>query len=248
MSSAVSLLRLESVSRSFWRGATEIPVLRGISLDVHPGDFVAVYGQRNAGKTTLLKVAAGFECPDSGRVTFLGDDLAGVSRRRFTRLHRDGIGWVEHSGPRSDGLSMRAYVAMPLLGEMGAIQAQRRAGSVLADVGVDDCADRRWDELSDAARMLVAIAHALVRRPKLLIVDDPTVGLGMTDRESIVGLLRQAADEDGVGILMAVPDMPAMVQADRVHSLGRGRLLSPAGAPPGRRSNVVEFPGGRGGR
>jgi putative ABC transport system ATP-binding protein len=240
----MSLLRLESVSRSFWRGTTEIAVLRGVSLEVEPGDFVAVYGQRNAGKTTLLKTAAGFEAPDSGCVTFLGEDLTRMSRRRFTRVHRSDIGWVEHAGPRSYGLSMRAYVAMPLLGEMGATQAQRRAGSVLADVGVEDCADHRWDELSDAARMLVAIAHVLVRRPRLLIADDPTVGLGMADRDSIIALLRQAADAHDVGILMAVPDMPAMVHADRVHSLGRGRLLSPVGARTGSRGNVVEFPGG----
>jgi ABC-type lipoprotein export system ATPase subunit len=243
----MTLLRLESVSRSFWRGATEIPVLRDVSLEVGMGDFVAVYGQRNAGKTTLLKVAAGFETPDSGCVTFRGDDLAQMSRRRFTRLHRDEVGWVEHAGPRSYGLSMRAYVAMPLLGDMGATQAQRRAGSALADVGAEDCAERQWDELSDAARMLVAIAHALVRRPELLIVDDPTVGLGMTDRDLIVGLLRSTADDRGVGILMAVPDMPAMVHADGVHSLGRGRLLSPSDGPPEPSGKVLEFPRGRGG-
>jgi ABC-type cobalamin/Fe3+-siderophores transport system ATPase subunit len=241
----MSLLRLESVSRSFWRGTTEICVLRDVSLKVGPGDFVAVYGQRNAGKTTLLKVAAGFEPVDSGCVTLHGDDLGRMSRRRFARLHRDQIGWVEHAGPRSYGLSMRAYVAMPLLGGMGAAEAQRRAGSVLADVGAEDCADRRWDELSDAARMLVAIAHALVRRPDLLIVDDPTVGLGMSDRDLVIGLLRHTADEQGVGILMAVPDMPAMLYADRVHSLGRGRLVSPAGPSAEDRGNVLQFPGGR---
>lgn len=238
------LLHIESVSKSFWRGATEQPVLRNVSLDVDEGEFVAVYGQRNSGKTALLKVAAGFEVPDSGRVTFRGADLAGVSRRDFMRLHRHEIGWVEHAGPRSIGLSMRAYVAMPLLGGMAAARAQREAGSALADVGADDCADQEWEELSDAARMLVAIAHALVRRPSLLIVDDPTVGLGMTDRDLIVGLLRSTADDQGVGILMAVPDLPAMLQADRVHALGRGRLLSPAGTSG---DNVVEFPGGRSG-
>jgi ABC-type lipoprotein export system ATPase subunit len=240
------LLRLESVSRSFWRGATEIPVLRDVSLDVGEGDFVAVYGQRNAGKTALLKVAAGFEIPDTGRVTFREDDMAGMSRRRLTRLHRDEIGWVEHTGPRSLGLSMRAYVAMPLLAEMGAAQAQRRADLALADVGVEDCADQQWGEISDAARMLVAIAHALVRRPALLILDDPTVGLGMTDRDLIIDFLRSTADDHGVGVLMAVPDMPAMARADRVHSIGRGRLLSAPEPTPDPSSNVVEFPGGRG--
>ncbi|HEX2161501.1 MAG TPA: ATP-binding cassette domain-containing protein [Thermoleophilaceae bacterium] len=236
------LLQLESANRSFWRGSTEIRVLRDVTLSVDQGDFVAVYGQRSAGKTTLLKTAAGFEPLDAGSVTFRGEDLAAMSRRRLTRLHRDEIAWVEHAGPRSFGLSMRAYVALPLLGQMGAMQAQRRAASMLEEVGVDDSGDRRWDELSDAARMLVAIAHALVRKPDLLIVDDPTVGLGMADRDAIVALLRHAAD-DGVAILMAVPDMPAMVHADQVHSLSRGRLLSVPTAARGSHGNVLEFPG-----
>ncbi len=243
----MSLLQIESVSKSFWRGATEHRVLRGISLEVREGEFVAVYGQRNSGKTALLKVAAGFETPDAGRVSFRGADVARMSRRAFMRLHRDEIGWVDHAGPRSTGLSMRAYVAMPLLGDMAATQAQRKADAALAEVGVEDCADQEWDELSDAARMLVVIAHALVRRPSLLIVDDPTVGLGMTDRDLIVGLLRSTATIQGVGVLMAVPDLPAMVQADRVHSLGRGRLLSASGVAEPPRDNVVEFPGGWGG-
>lgn len=241
------LLQLESVSRSFWRGTTELPVLRDVSLEVDAGDFVAVYGRRNAGKTTLLKVAAGFEMPDAGRVLFRGRDLATLARREFTKLHRDEIGWVEHAGPRSFGLEMRAYVAMPLLAGMGATDAQRRADSALANVGAADCADRQWEELSDAARMLVAIAQAMVRRPGLLVVDDPTVGLGMTDRDLIVDLLRSTADDHGVGILMAVPDLPATTRADRVHSLGRGRLLSAADEPPESRDNVLEFPRGRGG-
>lgn len=242
----MSLLELESVSKSFWRGKTELRVLRDVSLRVDAGEFVAVYGQRNSGKTALLKVAAGFEAPDTGQVEFKGTDIAGMSRRAFARLHREEIGWVEHAGPRSGGLSMRAYVAMPLLGEMAAAEAQRRAGGALADVGAEDCAEREWDELSDAARMLVAIAHALVRKPALLVVDDPTVGLGMTDRDQIIGLLRSTASDYGVGILMAVPDMPAMARADRVHALGRGRLLSPSGRPESA-GKVLEFPSRRGG-
>lgn len=241
----MSLLRLESVSRSFWRGPTELRVLRDVSLEVDAGDFVAIYGQRNSGKTTLLKMAAGFEVPDGGRVTFQGKDLAEMSRRDFALTHRDRIGWVEHAGPRSEGLSMRAYVALPLLGAMTANRAQRRAGLALDEVGAEDCADRKWGELSDAARMLVAIAHALVKEPELLILDDPTVGLGMTDRDMITTLLRSTADRD-VGILMAVPDMPAMGQADRIFALGRGQLLSPAEKGGDSRSNIVEFPGPRG--
>ena len=77
---------------------------------------------------------------------------------------------------------------------------------------------------------------------RLLLVDDPTAGLGILDRERVVGLLRSAAEDGGLGVLMAVPDMPAMLHAHEVRSLSRGRLLSPADPPPGS-GNVVEFPG-----
>ena len=81
-----------------------------------------------------------------------------------------------------------------------------------------------------------------MRDPSVLIVDDPTAGLGILDRERIVGLLRSTAEEGGLGVLMAVPDMPAMLHAHEVRSLSRGRLLAPAGTPPQRDGTVIRFP------
>jgi ABC-type lipoprotein export system ATPase subunit len=238
----VTLLALESVSRSHWRGLTEIPVLRDVSLTVKAGDLVAVYGQRNAGKTTLLKIAAGFEPPDVGEVRFGRDRLADLSRTDLACLHRERLGWVERAGPHSSELPLCVYVALPLYRKLGPRQAQRQAMVALEKVGAADCGDQRWGDISDTARTLVAIAEALVREPQLLIVDDPTAGLGIVDRERIVGLLRSTAEEGGLGVLMAVPDMPAMLHAHEVRSLSRGRLLEPAGAQPRRDGTVIEFP------
>jgi ABC-type multidrug transport system ATPase subunit len=95
--------------------------------------------------------------------------------------------------------------------------------------------------------MLVAIAEALVREPRVLIVDDPTAGLGIVDRERVVGLLRNAAEAGGLGVLMAVPDMPAMLHAHQLRSLSRGRLLAPSEPAQGHGpdGNVVHLPRGR---
>jgi ABC-type lipoprotein export system ATPase subunit len=221
------LLRLETISKSYRRGPSETVVLKDVSLDVRAGDMVAVYGQRSAGKTTLLRLAAGFESPDGGRVSFDGRDLAHLSRRQLAHLHRERIGWVERGGPHSRDLPVRVYVALSLYRTLRPLEAQRRATVALARVGVGDCADERWDDLSDTARTLVAIAQALVREPRLLVVDDPTAGLGIVDRERVLGLLRAAAEDGGLGVLMAAPDMPAMLQAHAVRSLSRGRLLAP---------------------
>jgi putative ABC transport system ATP-binding protein len=237
----MALLRLESAGKSFWRGPNELPVLHDVSLEVHAGDLVAIYGQRSSGKTTLLKLAAGFETPDTGRILFDGEDLSRLSRRALARVQRERIGWVERAGPHSRELPMRMYVALPLYRTLGPREAERRAVAALTRVGADGCADQCWDDLSDTARMLVAIAHALVRQPELLVVDDPTAGLGIVDRERVVGLLRSAAEDGGVGVLMAVPDLPAMLHAHEVRSLSRGRLLAPT-EPPEREGTVVEFP------
>lgn len=237
------MLLLESVSKSLWRGPSELRVLKDVSLEVRSGELMAIYGQRGSGKTTLLKIAAGFDAPDGGQVTFAGEDLAGFSRKRLARLHRDQIGWVERAGPHSRDLPIRSYLALALYRRLGARAAQRRAQVALAKVGAVDCADQRWDDLSDTARTLVAIAQALVREPKLLIVDDPTAGLGIIDRERIVGLLRSAAEDGGVGVLMAVPDMPAMLPAHDVRFLSRGRLVAPVQpSMDPRDGTVVDFP------
>jgi ABC-type lipoprotein export system ATPase subunit len=239
------LLRLASVRKSYWRGPTEVRVLRDVSLDVHAGDLVAVYGQRDAGKTTLLKLAAGHEEPDAGAVLFGGRDLAGLSRRQLSRLHREEIGWVERGGPRSIELSLSIvdFVALPLFRSHGPREAPRRAVVALRKVGVERYATQPWETLTNTARVLVAIAQALVREPKLLVVDDPTGGLDIVDRERVVGLLRSAAEEGGLGVLMAVPDMPAMLHAHQVRSLSRGRLLAPPEPPPEDQGQVIEFPG-----
>jgi ABC-type lipoprotein export system ATPase subunit len=240
-SSAVTLLTLSSVSQSYWRGPSERPVLRGVSLEVRAGELVAVYGQRGAGKTTLLKIAAGFDRPDAGQVLFEGVDLASLSRRELAAVHRERIGWVERNGPHSRELPTGVYVALPLYGKVGPTAAQRLAVAALSRVGAADCAERAWDELSDADRVLAAIAHALVREPCLLVVDDPTAGLGIFDRERVVGLLRSAAEDAGIGVLMAAPDMPAMLHAHEVRSLSRGRLMAPASRDEGK-GRVVALP------
>jgi ABC-type multidrug transport system ATPase subunit len=241
------LLSLESVCKSYWRGPHETVVLAEVSMAVHVGELVAVWGQRGAGKTTLAMVAAGLETPDQGIVCFAGRDPGELRRGRTPRLH-EGIGWVQRMGPQSGDFRMIVdYVALPLLGAHSPRAARRRASSVLKRLGVADCAAARWESLTDGERTLVALAHALVREPRLLVADDPTANLNVLQREEVVGLLRRAADEEGLGILITVPDMPDVAYADRIGSLSDGRLVmskeSPAREPPAVDGTVIDFPG-----
>jgi putative ABC transport system ATP-binding protein len=240
----VSLLKLESVSKSYWRGPRELRVLRGASLEVSAGTLLSVYGQRNSGKTALLELAAGFASPDAGRVSFDGADLAGLSGNALARLHREEVGWVEREGPHSPDLPVALHAALPLYGDHGRRAARRRALAALAAYDVEQCADALWRDLSDFERIRCALAQAMVREPRLLIADDPTAGLGLLDREHVCALLRSAAEDRGVAVLMAVPDMSSMLHSHELRALSRGRLIEPA-ARPGTDAAVIDFPDGR---
>lgn len=238
----MTLLALEQVSFSYWRGRKEVRALSNVSLEVPPGELVVVYGKAAAGKSTLLKVAAGLTAPDEGRVLFDGHDLSECTRGHIARLHRKEIGWAERSGPKSDGLSVVVYVALKLYREHGARHAQRMAIAALDKVGAARCASERWTDLPDTDRVLVAIAQACVHKPRLLVVDDPTYGFPAADRERIVALLKATAEDDAVGVLMAVPDMPALLSAHKLRLLHHGRLVAPADLASSYATNVVRFP------
>jgi ABC-type multidrug transport system ATPase subunit len=236
------LLSLDGVCKSYWRGPHETVVLAEVSLAVSPGELVAVWGQRGAGKTTLAMIAAGLETPDRGAVWFEGQELAGASRGRG-RLLREGTGWVQRMGPQSgDFRRVIDYVALPLLGLHSPRGARRRASGMLKRLGIVGCAGECWESLTDGERTLVALAHALVREPRLLIADDPTANLNVLQREEVTRLLRRAADEEGLSILVTVPDMPDMAYADRVGSLSDGRLIV-SRASPADDGTVIDFPG-----
>lgn len=238
------LLALEGVSKSYWRGPHQRRVLADLSLEVREREFVVVWGRRGAGKTTLLKVAAGLEAIDLGVASFEGADMAGMSETQHAWLMRERIGWVRRTGPRSD-LEILDYVALPLLASCGHRQAYARARDALARVGIAECAAQTWASLSDGERALAGIAGGVVRSPRLLIVDDPTANLDVREREQVVALLRELADDAGIGVLMAAPDIPEMMGAHQILALSAGRILRPPEPPRplGQPGNVIDFPG-----
>jgi ABC-type lipoprotein export system ATPase subunit len=259
------LLTLTGVSRRYRRGRHELRVLIDASLSVGPGEMVAVLGQRGAGKTTLLKIAAGVEQPDGGRVSFDGWELPDLSDAQLSRLLGEQIGWVQSDGGGwgqgswnqggSGGgwgpetrLRVLDYVALPLLIALGDGTAYTRAEQALARVGVAECAGQGWETLSDWERGLVGIAHAIVRSPRLLLVDDVATILGIRETDQLTRLLRSLAKESGIGVLMTVSDAAAARRSDRTLTLSGGRLSDPAERlplddpePPEGRGDVIDL-------
>jgi len=237
------LLSLDRVSKSCWRGRHEILVLDEVSFELNAGEFTSIFGQRASGKTTLLRIAAGIEPCDSGSIVFDGEDLTRRARRRGASLHPR-IGWMRREGPFLPSMDMLEYVALPLLGPLSYDDAHRLATRALRRIGADELARARWSELSDAERALVMIAQAIVREPALLIADDPTMGLGTIEREEALRHLREIAEQTGMAVLMAVPEVPDMLRSHTVMSLSDGELIRSTRRRS--RADVIEFPRERG--
>ncbi len=237
------LLALRGACKGYARGEHTLRVLENVSLEFYAGEIVAVVGAREQGKTTLLKIAAGIECPDEGEV-WLGDvELTRFSDRERARLLGDEIAWIHREGT---GVKFRVldYVGLPLAIGRGRGQRQGRelAMEALERVGAAGCAEQRWAELSNWERLLVGLARGIVGSPKLMVMDDLMDGFGMGRTREAGELLLALVRELGCGVLMSCSDLEAALVADRVWSLERGRLVLLA-EQGGALAEVIDFPG-----
>jgi predicted ABC-type transport system involved in lysophospholipase L1 biosynthesis ATPase subunit len=238
------LLRLVGVSKGFLRGRSMLPVLVDVSLEVAPGEIVAVVGSRFEGKTTLLKLAAGMLPPDDGEVWFEDVKMAGRSEEERSRLLGHEIAWThrEGTGLRFDVLD---YVGLPLM--MGRRCGRREvpglARRALERVGAGSCAGERWEDLRTWERVQVALAQSIVGEPRLLVVDDLLDGLGMRMTRQAGDLLRSLVEELGCGALMTATELEAAAAAGRILTLGRGTLKVLSDQTTGG-ADIIEFPNG----
>ena len=247
------LLSLRGVWLSYPRGRQHtVRLLCDVSLDVRPGEVVAVLAQRAQGKTSLLRIAAGMQRPDSGTVSFSGQDMwpRRRGRRRIAGRVRTGpwreqIALVKATRPDVDVPAAQS-VALPLRARHGAREARLRACRALQEVGADDCRDLRWDDLDDNDRIRVVLAHGLAREPRVLLIDDFTATLGLTETGRIAELIHALARIHGLGVLMSVGDARATGWSDRMATLAGGKLLTAPALPARGRDaggEVIDFPG-----
>ena len=221
----MTLLNLEHVGKAHRVGPYEKRVLVDVSLSVGAADFVGVWGAQRSGKTTLLRIAGGLERPDEGVVRFDGVDLGGLSKGRRDGLRLRDIGLVLGEGPRRRAMTMLDYVAIPLFGRFKPAEARRRALTVLKRLDVLECRDARWEQLSDSEKLLVGLAHGLVREPRLLLVDYGPAGIDTLQQQEIVERLHGVVAEEGVAVLMTSSNLAAVTEAHAAFTLSSGRLL-----------------------
>lgn len=217
----MSLLRLEHVSKRFERVRQELHALHDVSLEVGAGEIVGVWGPRFSGRTTLLRVAAGLEAPDAGRVLLDGAELTahpeGALRRRVAYCHGS-------FAPAHAELVVE-HVAVPLLALGVRIdRACTRAQAMLDRVGAGSCAELRPHELAQGELVRVVLARALLQQPELLLIDEPTNGVDLIERDDLLTTLRVIAKDERVAVLMTAADVPGLAGADRVLAIADGEL------------------------
>ena len=225
------VLQLENVVRRDARSGDE-PLIDGVSLDVDRGAFIGIWGQRRSGKTLLLRLAAGIELPDQGAVRIDGIATTTMSSAARGALRLARIGMIDRSDPHNRDERVDDLVALPLRATETKRQARRRARNALDLVGLGGCASMRWRDLADSERVLTRIAAAIVRQPRLLLVDEPTEDLDHLQQEEVVKLLRALAAETDAAVLMTAASMTALAKATDAYVIRRGRL-SELGGPGG---------------
>ncbi|NLW99468.1 MAG: ABC transporter ATP-binding protein [Actinomycetales bacterium] len=232
MTTTQPTLRLIDVHRTHGTGEAAVHALRGVSLEVHPGELVAVMGPSGSGKSTLLNVAGGLDRPTQGRVIIGDTDLSELDARGLAKLRRRRVGFVFQDYNLIPSLTAAENVSLPLeLDGERARTARRRAREALGLMGLMDLADRYPDAMSGGQQQRVAIARALVGTRRLVMADEPTGALDSHTGEEVLRVLRQRCDEGASGLLVTHESRYAG-WADRVVFLRDGVVVDATGSDP----------------
>ncbi|MDH7570580.1 MAG: ABC transporter ATP-binding protein [Armatimonadota bacterium] len=203
-----------------------IVALKDVSFDVHEGEIVGLMGPNGAGKTTLLNLIGSLDTPTGGHICFEGRDLAAMTRRARAELRLRSLGFVFQAYNLIPVLTARENVEFVLELQGAGRDRRARAEEVLAQLGLRDLADRRASELSGGEQQRVAVARAVVSRPRLVLADEPTANLDTENAEALMRLMERLNRERGTAFVFATHDARVVAHARRVVTLRDGCLLN----------------------
>ncbi len=203
------------LTRSLPLGGELVPILRGVSFTVDPGEWIALTGPSGSGKSTLLGILAGLDSPTSGRIVVDGTDVTRLGERAMARLRNEKIGVVFQSFNLIGSLTAQENVEAPLHVGSSRSNARDAAREVLGLVGLSDRLAHRPHQLSGGQQQRVAIARALVTRPALLIADEPTGNLDSATGKQVLELLETLRRDLRITVVVATHDPEVAARADR---------------------------------
>ena len=221
-----AILEAHDLAKRYRLGATTVDALRGVSLTVGEGEFVALMGPSGSGKSTLLQLLGGLDRPTAGEVILQGETISQLGDDAATRLRRDRTGFVFQSFNLIPLLDVTENISLPftIAGLDGSGDLKDRIRDVIALVDLTGKEHHRPDELSAGEQQRVAIARALVTRPALLFADEPTGNLDYTTGTEILDALWRSCVERHQTVVLVTHDSKAAAYADRVLVISDGRI------------------------
>lgn len=219
-------LTAESVTLILGDGDRQLTVLDNVDLAIRTGEMVAVVGPSGAGKSSLLAVCGGLRTPTSGKILIDGTDISKLSRSALSETRRKDIGFVFQQSNLVPSLTAvnQLMLTVYLDGRRPNSEDRNRAHELLDEMGVDHCKTRRPEHLSGGERQRVGIARALMTRPKVLLVDEPTSMLDHNRGQKTVELLVKACHDHGIATAMVTHDTSVLESADRIVYISDGKL------------------------
>jgi putative ABC transport system ATP-binding protein len=236
MSGTELVLQLRGVRKTFEAENAPVRALRGVDLEVRPGEFVAITGPSGCGKSTLLNLAGGLDVPDEGTIFVAGEEITGRSEDDLARMRRRHIGIVFQFFNLLEGVTVLENVALAaIIAGRRRRPAETRARDLLDLLGLGDKASAAPGVLSGGQRQRLAIARALANEPTLLLADEPTGALDSGGGQEIIELLRRL-HAGGQTVLLVTHDSAVAEAAERLVQMLDGRILAApdaAQSPPG---------------
>jgi putative ABC transport system ATP-binding protein len=220
------MLTLDNVTKVYQQGRRTVEAVRGVSLQIAAGEFVAIMGPSGSGKSTLLHLLGALDTPTTGRVLFQGQDLQAMSDRQRSLLRRERVGFVFQAFNLLPTLTAAENVALPLLlGSVRRSTAAKRAEAALDRVGLTDRANHFPEEMSGGEMQRVAVARALVAEPDAVLWDEPTGNLDSVNSGEVLALLRSLPTDARRAVVMVTHDPAAAAIADRIVQIRDGLLV-----------------------
>ena len=218
-----AVLRVADLHKGFGSGRRRLEVLKGIDLEINPGELVALMGPSGCGKSTLLNIIGGLLDADSGSISLDQFNYGTKSPSRVVDVRRRGVGWIFQDFHLIDRLNALDNVVFALeLSGVPSEQAEQQARDALERVGLADRMEFIPDQLSGGQRQRVAIARAIAGSRPLLLADEPTGNLDVKSGQEIIDLFKQLCEEDGISVLMVTHDPTLASMADRMLLLRDG--------------------------
>jgi putative ABC transport system ATP-binding protein len=218
------ILEARDVTKVYALGKTSVEALKGVTMSVAPGEFVALMGPSGSGKSTLLQLLGGLDRPSTGSIVFEGRDISHLSDSQATKLRRERTGYIFQAFNLIPLLNVSENVALPFTIAGGPRDHKERVRQVVDLVELTGKERHRPDQLSAGEQQRVAVARALVTRPSVLLADEPTGNLDYTNSGELLDALWRSCEHGGQTIVLVTHDARAAAYADRVLVIGDGQI------------------------